>query len=499
MSTDAEQSAATGAPAAPPVNKNKRYRKDKPWDNDEIDHWAIEPVTAAAPLDAPLEESSFATLFPKYREKYLREVWPLVTRTLKTYGVGCELNLVEGSMTVKTTRKTWDPSIILKARDLIKLLARSLPVLQALKILQDGVYTDIIKIKNMVRNKERYVKRRQRLIGPNGCTLKAIELVTNCYVLVQGNTVSAMGSIHGLKAVRKIVTECMQNVHPIYNIKILMIKKELAADPALKEENWDRFLPSFKKKNVQRKKLSKSDKDAAKEKEAVFTPFPPAPTPRKVDMALESGEYFLSQAEKEHRAKEEKQAKADEKAQQKRQAREEQFTAPEEGAAAAEDSSSKKEKKKSKKHARDEEAPATDDAAAAGDEEPKAKKAKKSKREDAEAGASAAAAAASPAAPAAAASEERALPNAKPSGKKKRGEAKATVPEHERRAAQEAAAASSSASSVDVAALKSKFKAAHSAVTKAAKGGGQDATAFVQGMAAASGGDDGKPSKKQKK
>ncbi|KAL2523880.1 RNA-binding KH domain-containing protein [Abeliophyllum distichum] len=303
-----------------------KHKKDKPWDNESIDHWKVEKFDPSWNESGMLEVSSFSTLFPQYREKYLQECWPIVKGALKEHGIACDLNLVEGSMSVSTTRKTKDPYIIIKARDLIKLLSRSVPAPQAIKILNDEIHCDIIKIGNLVRNKERFVKRRQHLVGPNSSTLKALEILTECYVLVQGNTVAAMGSFRGLKQVRKVVEECILNkMHPVYNIKILMMKKQLEKNPALANENWDRFLPKFKKKNVKQKKVKTKEKK-------IYTPFPPPQPPSKIDMQLESGEYFLADKKKQAKKWQEKQEKQAEKTAENKRKREEAFVPPEEPA-----------------------------------------------------------------------------------------------------------------------------------------------------------------------
>lgn len=261
------------------------------WDTDDIDHWKIDEFKPEDNGHSFTEESSFATLFPKYRENYLKEVWPHVTRALEklvshsafgmksiqdlfgitiylSFFIGCWLCFGFGwrQYDCEDHKKDIRSIYHLESERFDQAFGKKCPIppgmqmlvyyfkqwwlviivlckfLQAVKILDDGVACDIIKIGNVIRNKERFVKRRQRLLGPNGSTLKvnsksiaetrfstcltsptrtkAIELLTKCYMMVQGNTVSAMGPYKGLKEIRRIIIDCMKNVHPIYHIKV---------------------------------------------------------------------------------------------------------------------------------------------------------------------------------------------------------------------------------------------------------------------------------------
>nr|POF09474.1 krr1 small subunit processome component like [Quercus suber] len=127
-----------------------------------------------------LEVSSFSTLFPQYREKYLQEVWPTVKSSLKV-------------MTVSTTRKTRDPYSLIKARDLIKLLSRSFPVHQGIKIL-DNEMQCVIGFIGYYYSFENQHSRKHRFLELGACfdekQFRGATLTTRSGLLIEDNTIS---------------------------------------------------------------------------------------------------------------------------------------------------------------------------------------------------------------------------------------------------------------------------------------------------------------------
>lgn len=113
-------------------------------------------------------------------------------------------------------------------------------------------------------------------------------------------------------------------------------------DPDLKNENWERFLPHFKKRTLSKRKKPLKITDKSKKP---YTPFPPPQEKSKVDLQIESGEYFLGKQAMERAAKERREEQQREKQAEKEMARQKEFVPPQENGT----TSSKKEKKRKRK------------------------------------------------------------------------------------------------------------------------------------------------------
>ena len=113
-------------------------------------------------------------------------------------------------------------------------------------------------------------------------------------------------------------------------------------DPELKNENWERFLPHFKSRTLSKRKKPLKITDKSKKP---YTPFPPPQEKSKVDLQIESGEYFLGKQAKERAAKERSQEQQRERQAEKEMARQKEFVPPQENGTA----SSKREKERKRK------------------------------------------------------------------------------------------------------------------------------------------------------
>ena len=127
----------------------------------------------------------------------------------------------EGSVTIVLSEKASDPSLLLKAKDVVTAIGRGFSPEVAFRLIrnEDDIF-DLIDLRLIFGRSESDIKRiKGRIIGADGKTRKLIEELTEADVVVYGHTVGLIGSFEQVdaahNAVQMIVEGCQH--HTVYN------------------------------------------------------------------------------------------------------------------------------------------------------------------------------------------------------------------------------------------------------------------------------------------
>jgi len=139
----------------------------------------------------------------------------------------------EGSVTVILSENCPDPSLLLRAKDIVTAIGRGFPPETAFRLIrnEDDIF-DIIDLRLIFGRSDSDMKRiKGRIIGTEGKTRKLIEELTEADVVVYGHTIGIIGSFTEADAARNalqmIIDGCEH--HTMYNYlqkKRTELKKE---------------------------------------------------------------------------------------------------------------------------------------------------------------------------------------------------------------------------------------------------------------------------------
>ncbi|MCW4003979.1 MAG: KH domain-containing protein [Candidatus Bathyarchaeota archaeon] len=139
----------------------------------------------------------------------------------------------EGSVTITLSETATDPSLLLRAKDIVTAIGRGFPPETAFRLIrnEDDIF-DVVDLRLIFGRSESDIKRiKGRIIGADGKTRKLIEELTEADVVVYGHTIGIIGSFEqadsARNAVQMIIDGCQH--HTVYKYlqrKRTELKKE---------------------------------------------------------------------------------------------------------------------------------------------------------------------------------------------------------------------------------------------------------------------------------
>jgi ribosomal RNA assembly protein len=126
----------------------------------------------------------------------------------------------EGGVTITLSEQATDPSLLLKAKDVVSAIGRGFSPEVSFRLMrnEDDIF-DIIDLRQIFGRSESDIKRiKGRVIGADGKTRKLIEELTEVNMAVYGHTVGFIGSFEHVEAARNAVQMIIEGCqhHTVY-------------------------------------------------------------------------------------------------------------------------------------------------------------------------------------------------------------------------------------------------------------------------------------------
>jgi ribosomal RNA assembly protein len=138
-----------------------------------------------------------------------------------------------GGVEIKLDEKATDPSVVLRAKDVVTAIGRGFAPDQAFRLIRnEEAIFDFVDLRLVFGRSDSDIRRvKSRIIGMNGKTRRTIEELTEADVVVYGHTVGFIGDFSEVEAARSAVQMIIQGSehHTVYNFlqkKRRELKKE---------------------------------------------------------------------------------------------------------------------------------------------------------------------------------------------------------------------------------------------------------------------------------
>ena len=117
------------------------------------------------------------------------------------------VNSEDGSVVIKSTPNITDPTLVLKARDIVKAIGKGFSAEKALYLLDDDIFLETIELGGTKSNIKRI---KSRIIGEKGKTRNIIESCTDAHVSVFGNQVTLIGNLEEINNAKEAIQQLIQ-------------------------------------------------------------------------------------------------------------------------------------------------------------------------------------------------------------------------------------------------------------------------------------------------